>query len=605
MTFYLQAGNIYGVPALHYKMESAQEVKKVFEYLQPDCVAVELPEVHSQLFLRAVSRLPDISLVEVEKKDGSFHYYPCEPCDPSCEALRSALEKQIPAYCIDRTVDDYPAYQDPLPDPYAITRIGLKPYYDAYLENSSLFPKDPLDQTRELHMGRRLKELSLRYDKVLFVGGMSHLMPIMESVFLSSFPPDAPSYEPSASLCTLTEESLREVMGECGWITAAYEQWRSQLAEHHLLHILDRQRMIYQLYKSAADLYSEVTGYPFRGYHLRNTMKFARNYALFHLQLMPDLYQIIAAAKGCVNHQYAYEVWLLATYYPFHTNIDNLPEKALSAKEVWSGSKKVHFHLTQKSRKGLLRHRQKDKGHLQYAPSYTSICSYPPEDLIIENFGVFLKKKGNSLLREEKSRTVPMTVSLEDGLDLRETIRRWHEKKFFVKVKARPQDSVTTVVVVFTEDSPHESSSPYEEKYPWKLSWIGENAQESDMALYATSPQQNIVGPGISRCEYGGFMMTSPRGRLYDVWDDPDYNECQTKAEVLLMAAIDYAVKPAVVYVAEKPPHARMKSFASFYGKKIIYLPLHQLSPVLLQKIRIFHVLDGHEKREIAGDYIF
>ncbi len=143
------------------------------------------------------------------------------------------------------------------------------------------------------------------------------------------------------------------------------------------------------------------------------------------------------------------------------------------------------------------------------------------------------------------------------------------------------------------------------EKYPWVASWLGEHSQESDMAFYATSLAGNIVGPGISRCEYGGFMMSYPPRRLRDIWHDPDYRECRSKAEVLLVAAIDYAVKPLVVYVAAKPPRSAIKSFAQKYGKKIVYIPIGQLSPIKINKIRIFHVLDGFRRRAEAGDYIY
>lgn len=125
------------------------------------------------------------------------------------------------------------------------------------------------------------------------------------------------------------------------------------------------------------------------------------------------------------------------------------------------------------------------------------------------------------------------------------------------------------------------------------------------MAFYSTPMSQQIVGPGISRCEYGGFMMSYPPRRLFDIWSDPDYQECRTKSEVLLMAAIDYAVKPLIVYVASKPPRSLIKSFARRYGKKIVYIPLGQLSPITLNKLRVFHVLDGHGKRSIADEYIF
>ena len=158
--------------------------------------------------------------------------------------------------------------------------------------------------------------------------------------------------------------------------------------------------------------------------------------------------------------------------------------------------------------------------------------------------------------------------------------------------------------MIFDEDS-HKEEELHKEKFPWRTTWLGEHSQESDMAFYATPVTANVVGPGISRCEYGGFLMSYPPRRMYDIWSDPDYEECLSKAEVLLMAAIDYAVKPLIVYVASKPPRSIMKSFARRFGKKVVYIPIGQLSPITLNKLRVFHVLDGHDKREIAGDYIF
>ncbi len=72
--------------------------------------------------------------------------------------------------------------------------------------------------------------------------------------------------------------------------------------------------------------------------------------------------------------------------------------------------------------------------------------------------------------------------------------------------------------------------------------WLGEHQNESDMAFYSTQPFEHIVGPGIGRAEYGGLMMTLPPHRLFDVWQDPDYDMAETKAERLLMAALDYSM---------------------------------------------------------------
>ncbi len=307
MSFAIQKNNIFAVPVLHYSMEFAMQAKLAFETLKTDCVVVELSESMEKNLIRAAARLPDISVVENDPL-----YYLCEPCDAAFEALRSAIELGLPAYCIDLDVADYPQYRDKLPDPYSLTRIGLEKYYGAFLDHASL-PKHPLDRRRELHMARRLKELSFSYERILFIGGISHIHSILELIDSNSFPSDtSSSLNDSSRLATLTEESCRDALAECGWISTAYEQWRTLFREG----LLDRQKLIYTLYKSSAERYVTHTGNPFPNYQLRNMMKFARNYALLNGHLLPNLYEILAAAKGCADHNYAYEVWFLATHYP-------------------------------------------------------------------------------------------------------------------------------------------------------------------------------------------------------------------------------------------------------------------------------------------------
>ena len=60
-----------------------------------------------------------------------------------------------------------------------------------------------------------------------------------------------------------------------------------------------------------------------------------------------------------------------------------------------------------------------------------------------------------------------------------------------------------------------------------------------------------------------------------------------------------------MVYVAAKPPRSIFKTIAARGGRTIIYIPIGQLSPVSVKKIRVVHVLDGYDKREIAKDYLW
>lgn len=602
---YIQKGNVYVLPALHYNMEMAAVACKLFHELNPDCVAVELSEAMQEELLHAASRLPDLSVISRETRMGETLYYLMEPCDPLFEALRCALEAGKPAYCIDLDLDDYPMVREAIPDPYAITKLGFSKYYSLCKgERKRVLEQD---ESRELHMAKRLKELSLRYDKVLFVAGMHHAETVLSLLDRAAYPKEPHPIQPHVTLSSPTELSQREIQTECGFFTEAYEAARAAfLAKEKTSFPPDRQKLILRLFKQAAEAYKNDRGAHFPGYHLRNLMKFGRNYALITDRLLPDLFQLITSAKGCVDHEYAYEVWKLATEYPYLKNSDNLPEIDISVEDLWGEGKKIFFHLKQKSKKlfqGFARRNEKSKVKL-FPPAPFSICSYPPEDVIIEKFGDFLKKKGIALLSEEGARTVPFSSSLEDGVDARETIRHFSEKKLYVKVKGKPPGDVGSVVMIFEEDDPKEGER-YEEKFPWMTTWIGEHSQESDMAFYATSLRDNVVGPGISKCLYGGFLMSYPPRRLFNIWQDPDYAECRTKAEVLLMAGIEYAVKPLIVYVASKPPRSQLKSIAMRYGKKLLYIPIGQLSPVTLNNLRNFHVLDGHDKREIAGDFIY
>ena len=225
------------------------------------------------------------------------------------------------------------------------------------------------------------------------------------------------------------------------------------------------------------------------------------------------------------------------------------------------------------------------------------ICSYPPEDILIEDFGRFLKSKGKSMLSEERSSVEPFSASLMDGVDLRETIRNWHEGRIYVRNTRKVHGEAGSVVVIFDEDT--------DGRYEYMTTWLGEHQNESDMAFYSTHPFEQMVGPGIGRAEYGGFLMSLPARRMYDVWADPDYDFAETKAERLLLAGLDYSVQKFVVYVAAKPPRSVFRSVASRYGRTIVYIPIGQLSPTTMKKLRVVHVLDSHDRRAEAKEYLW
>jgi len=226
------------------------------------------------------------------------------------------------------------------------------------------------------------------------------------------------------------------------------------------------------------------------------------------------------------------------------------------------------------------------------------ICSYPPEDIVVEDYGNYLRTKGAHVLSSEDAVCVPFETTILDGIDMRETVRHMHENRIYVKEFKRVKGGVGSVVVVFDEDERRDG-------YPYVMTWLGEHDQESDMDFYATDPAEHIVGPGICRCTYGGFLMTYPPLRLADIWSDPEYDWARTKGERLLLAGLEYSLEKHVVYVAEKPPRSFIKQVAGRWGKQIVYIPIGQLSPIKLKEIRTLHILAGKDKRNIARNYIW
>jgi len=200
-------------------------------------------------------------------------------------------------------------------------------------------------------------------------------------------------------------------------------------------------------------------------------------------------------------------MWRLGSYYPWIEEPARLPTLKISGEQIFIGTRRIRIRRRiHKPRQRPVwlpvrkRPRERFPGEWLRGFDAKAVCSYPPEDIVIENYGQFLKKKGGHLLSEEQSRSVPLTASLLDGIDMRETLRKFYERKIYVKENRIVRGSVGSVVVIFDTDE--------ESRFPYCMTWHGEHEQESDMAFYATDPADNIVGPGICRCEYGGYLLS-------------------------------------------------------------------------------------------------
>jgi len=671
----LQEDGVYILPVLHERLEFAEAVRLALEEIRPQIVAVELPASLEAQVLKAVERLPQVSVLLYESSRGEPLYLPVCPADPLVEALRWGMEHGCKVCCVDVDIDSPMLWHEKLPDAYAAMRIGHKAFYKAVTAHG-LGEVHPLDRLREQGMALRLQRLLRLGGPVFLACGMAHAQRILRDL-RSTLPEPLDRLErKGVQLFHVHPDSMVEIMAEPPFFHTLYELRRKGLPPEpkeremspkgrsvgglHLLsgggpllenrseaclnaarwcarrchadhqespsvpaglrelleeqgpepppkaHLLpmDRQKALWRWLQSTAKMYRHRTGESLQPWQLHGLMRFSRNYAFLEGRLLPDFYQWVASAKACVDEDFAYEVWELGRTYPWQgENASDLPTTRIKGEDLWLGMRRLRIRprlpRKKRPRRFPVRERKKETRPGQWAEALDGdgLCSYPPEDLLVERFGGYLRQKGVRLLSEEKSRVEPFTSSLLDGIDLRETVRNWHQGRIYVRETRRVRGGVGAVVVIFDPDEQGHN-------YPYCMTWYGEHEQESDMAFYATPLGAKLVGPGISRCEYGGFVMSYPPRRMGDIWKDPVYKVLGSKPEVLLMAALDYSLEPYVVYVAPRPPRFWFHSLASRMGLKIVYVPLGQFSSATLKKLRGFHVLSGRDKRAIAKDYI-
>jgi hypothetical protein len=595
----LTRGHITYLPVVPGRVEFAAEVRRRILELRPKVVGVELPGKLRKQFIRAVDRLPEMSVIVYPdpSDDDRAIYIPVEPADPFTEAVRTALEIGAEVLFIEPDHVERPHISDRYPDTYTVRRLGLDRYVAAYRAQSE--PATDEIAQHAAAMAWKLQGSDPGTPTVAIIA-LNMLDQVLAAVESPQEEPPPPRMTGRIELVNPHPDCLVEICTEYPYLQDRYEFHRLGAEEA----LIDRPKVQIALMRDAEAKYEENTGEKLAHWHRRLIAKYTRNLAITTGSLLCGAFDLAVAARSIVDDNYGYEVWQTANRYPAQQTKSELETINLSGEEIWLNTKRVRIRRRLPRPKQRLkstgikpRKKEKFKGEWAMQTSGVMMCSYPPEDLVIEEYGRFLKRKAKSLLSEERARVEPFTTSILDGIDIRETIRNWHRRKIYVRQLDRVAGEVGAVVVIFDEDAGN--------RYSYQTTWLGEHQNESDMAFYSTDPFDNIVGPGIGRGEYGGLLMTLPPRRMIDVWTDPDYEFAETKSERLLLAALDYSVERYVVYVAARPPRSIFRSIANRLNRKIVYIPIGQLSPARVKKLRVVHVLDSHERREIAKDYIW
>src|SRR5260370_8371012 len=118
----LRRGNFTYLPVIPGRLEFSVELRRAILRERPRIVAVELPGELEDVYLQALARLPEMSVIVYPdpEDDERGVYVPVEPSDPFTEAVRSGLEVDAEVVFIEPDLGDRPHLPEPFPDPHSI-----------------------------------------------------------------------------------------------------------------------------------------------------------------------------------------------------------------------------------------------------------------------------------------------------------------------------------------------------------------------------------------------------------------------------------------------------------------------------------------------------
>ncbi|MCU0876556.1 MAG: hypothetical protein MUF06_02020 [Pirellulaceae bacterium] len=626
------------LPVIHGSGEFALAVRRVMLQHSFDCVAVPLPPSFQAAVERGIDRLPAAGIVtqaetphypaewspdldadeDIEdESDAEFadasddggdddepthSYVPIDPCQPVIAALRAALAERIPRAFIDLETDRFVPQEALLPDAYALKQVAIERFAAAVLPAIPR-PADPQHQDRIKHMAAGLRELETRHTSILFVCSLLDWPWIREAYTEERASQAEHDLVEPPKLYAPDPRTLLFLLGELPFITGLYERARAELEDDENLSIDGvKELLVTARERYRADLKRRAR--KITPHTLRQCLKYIRNLALFEKRFTPDLYTLVIAAKQTAGDQYALHVAETAREYPYEAQSD-LPQIKLGiGRGQFPGGEIVRLvsrlpgpPVEWRSCDLVRRPDRIEREMWQMRWNPFSQCSWPPEDTAIENFRAHVFDRARAVLGADLARTEPFTTSILDGIDIRDTLRHWYEEKIYVKVLPPSRGKLDCVVMLF--DSP---ADPRE--YPWRTTWYAEHEEESTLAFYATDFSREMVGPGIALATYGGAMFLYPPVHIRDIWRDPRLDFAETLEERLLAAACLYSTCPHIALLSSAPPGAGWRKLAARYNKRWLHLPLSQFNDGLIQQLRMVHVLNGHQVRSFAADFI-
>ncbi len=609
------------LPIVHGSGDMAQVVREVMVSQKIDCLAVPLPPCVEALVEEGVDSLPVASIVVCHEQNDEgiacCSYVPIDPCQAVIMGIRVARGEGMARAYIDREVTSFLSTPWVGPDPYVLKSVSLASFSAASIP---FLPSPALEsqrQSRIAWMAFRLHELEIEYQHVVYLCPLTD-WPWLRQAYQDRMPyvvPEQAIERPAK--WKVEQDSLYFLLGELPFVTQLYERRREEARSDKHLSIDGMKELVLEarsrwLDSRPSSVTQEVNW--ITPQLLQRYFHYVRNRTLLENRLKPDLYTLIHAAQQMAGDAFALLLLETAKTYDYQAGSSSIdmdvtarmgigeiqdPGGAiLPATNRLEGDPQAWRSLTLRPKAPIP---QKQSWAHQWNPFRQ--CSWPPEDLRIESFASHVRQQSRQILGADLTRIETFSTSLEDGIDLRETLRQWTTKSqrsiFDLQVKVSPPVRGTIEVLVFLFEVPADPNV-----YTWRTTWFAEHQEESTLSFFATPFSTQMIGPGIGQASYGGTMFLYPPRPIPDIWEDSRYNFTTTLEERLLAGACAHSQESHVAVVSPVPLKTSWRNIARRYGRKLVPLPLNRFSGQTVARLRQFHVLNGHEIRSYAARFI-
>ena len=457
--------NLTGVPSYHYDAVFGRIVHEQFASARPAVVALELPASFRPALEWAAGCWPTpVAAFERGRRSAMGMVMPFVPGDSIFEAFRLASQAGIEVALIDVDVS-VPGEQRPPPTLALAPEFAARPGDDFFDAADALNRREqPLvsDLVREAAMASALAALMAQHVSVLWVGGFAHWARIVERLRCRDFaaPDTVPAPRRRFTRARLGPSALVRLTGQYPSMVAAFARAPQAFdpfdAMRMLLHEAAKPEPDGQGTPPVGEARKMLPSEPAAAIDLARTGLYARNLAATaRISEQPQLAELVLAASATIGPRYAARLFELATAEHVSTPGRALDALTFEVDPHTRGSDQVEAGFCFRGRRlsaepwfpvpwpildppdvAQLTREARD-AHYEGLPDARPgeafhWHAYPPDQDAYEEFVRYaLRRASQSDPLDGPS--LPFVSGLEGGLDVRTTIRFWHEDQVYVR----------------------------------------------------------------------------------------------------------------------------------------------------------------------------